>query len=210
MIGDAGPAAARRVRRHGHPDPGRPARASPASSITVTRGDGVRANYFHVNDDTPGHDRRRRRARPADPSWPRRRHDGQGRPDHRLHGRHRQRRRAARTSTSRSARPKGIPIDPYPAVLAAQQREQCSVGIGPWSTDFISPDEQQLVRRPSSQRCHRSEQDIIKWVAGLTPPPLVHTILVGPDGARWEIDEGGTRRATGGGRADPAGFRMRA
>jgi len=32
------------------------------------------------------------------------------------------------------------PFAPYPAVIEAQQREQCSVGIGPWSTQFTSPD----------------------------------------------------------------------
>ena len=34
----------------------------------------------------------------------------------------------------------GNPMNPYPSLLAAQQREQCSVGIGPWSTAF-SPSE---------------------------------------------------------------------
>jgi hypothetical protein len=33
------------------------------------------------------------------------------------------------------------PFAPYPAILEAQQREQCSVGIGPWSTTFRSPTE---------------------------------------------------------------------
>jgi len=33
------------------------------------------------------------------------------------------------------------PFAPYPAILEAQQREQCSVGIGPWSTEFETPAE---------------------------------------------------------------------
>ena len=31
------------------------------------------------------------------------------------------------------------PMAPYPAVLEAVQREQCTVGLGPWSTEFTSP-----------------------------------------------------------------------
>ena len=33
------------------------------------------------------------------------------------------------------------PFAPFPAILEAQQREQCSVGIGPWSTVFETPAE---------------------------------------------------------------------
>ena len=33
------------------------------------------------------------------------------------------------------------PMAPYPAVLEAVQREQCTVGLGPWSTEFTSPAE---------------------------------------------------------------------
>lgn len=31
------------------------------------------------------------------------------------------------------------PMAPYPAVMEAVQREQCTVGLGPWSTEFTSP-----------------------------------------------------------------------
>ena len=163
--------------------------------VTVTRGDGVRANYFHVNDDTPGTT------------------DGSAERGLRIHP-------GLRLGDSVKAgqviaymgdtgnavglphlhfelrTPDGIPIDPYPAVLAAQQREQCAVGIGPWSTDFVSPEEQALFMAAFAAMSVE-EQNVIKWVTGATPPPPLHTILVGPDGARWEIDSGGKVRASG-------------
>jgi murein DD-endopeptidase MepM/ murein hydrolase activator NlpD len=163
--------------------------------ITITRGDGLRSNYFHLNDDTPGTA------------------DGAAEPGLRVHP-------GLRVGDTVKAgqiigymgdtgnavglphlhfelrTPEGTPIDPYPAVLAAQQREQCSVGIGPWSTDFTSPDEQRLLDAQFASLTRR-EQDVIRWVAARTPRPVVHTILVGPDGARWEIDSGGTVRASG-------------
>jgi hypothetical protein len=92
--------------------------------------------------------------------------------------------------------PDGIPIDPYPAVLGAQQREQCSVGIGPWSTDFVSPQESAQFLAEFAA-LPQEEQDLMKWAAASTPPPPVYTVLVGPDGARWEIDASGTVRASG-------------
>ena len=54
-------AAARRGRRHGHPDPLRERRHA-GNGITITGADGWYYNYFHVNNDTPGH---RRRCSPA-------------------------------------------------------------------------------------------------------------------------------------------------
>ena len=100
---------------------------------------------------------------------------------------------ASRTSTSSCAPPDGVSIDPYPAVVAAQQREQCSVGIGPWSTDFVSPTEEAKffsdfdLLSPRGAGCDRCGG------AANAPTPVVHFIAIGPDGARWEIDDTGQR-----------------
>jgi murein DD-endopeptidase MepM/ murein hydrolase activator NlpD len=163
--------------------------------ITITRGDGVRSNYFHVNDDTPG---TRDNAAPQ---------------TLRIHP-------SLRVGDSVKAgqivgymgnsgnnpyvshlhfelrTPEGVPIDPYPAVLAAQQREQCSVGIGPWSTDFFSPTEETKFHLDFA-RLPAQDQAALVAMAASTPIPAVHLIAIGPDGARWEIDEAGRVRAVG-------------
>jgi hypothetical protein len=161
--------------------------------VTVTRSDGIRANYFHVNDDTPG---------TTDGRAPAglRIHPGLKIGDAVKGGQI----IAYMGDTGNAVglphlhfeirTPDGIPIDPYPAVLAAQQREQCSVGIGPWSTDFISPAEQ-LWFDTQFAALPQEEKDLIKWAT--TPPPPVHVIRVGRRGARWEIDTAGAVRATG-------------
>jgi hypothetical protein len=163
--------------------------------ITITRSDGVRSNYFHLNDDTPA--TRDNSAPQALRIHPRVRvgdsvkagqivgymgNSGNNPYVSHLHF-------ELRT-------PDGVPIDPYPAVLAAQQREQCSVGIGPWSTDFFSPSEEATFHSEFALLPLELQTGLIAMNAA-TPEPAVHLIAIGPDGARWEIDEGGTVRAVG-------------
>jgi hypothetical protein len=99
--------------------------------VTVTRADGLRANYFHLNDDTPGTTDDR-----APAAW-------------RIPG-------AIELGTTVRAgqiigflgdtgnagsphlhfelrRPDGTPINPYPALVAAEQREGCFGAFGPWA-----------------------------------------------------------------------------
>jgi hypothetical protein len=163
--------------------------------LTITRSDGVRANYFHLNDDVPGG-------------------DGNAAPDGlRIHP-HVQIGTTVKAgqivaymgNTGNAVHvphlhfelrtPQGVPIDPYPAVLAAQQREQCSVGIGPWSTDFFSPTEEAQAQAEVALLPQRDRAVLVAMVAA-TPAPPVHRIAIGPDGARWEIDEAGHVRAVG-------------
>jgi len=165
--------------------------------LTITRSDGLRANYFHVNDDIPGGG-----------------NDNSAPAGLRIHP------HLAVGDTVKAGQivaymgntgnavhiphlhfelrtPEGIPVDPYPAVLAAQQREQCSVGIGPWSTDFFSPTEAAKFHADFATLPPQTRADLIAMAAATpVPVPVVHRII-GPDGARWEIDEGGNVRAVG-------------
>lgn len=108
--------------------------------ISITDADGYRYNYFHVNDDTPNTV------------------DGAADAALRIHPN-------VQVGTTIKAGqvigymgdsgnspgvphlhfeirdPAGNPFNPYPSLLAAQQREQCSVGIGPWSTIYPTTDE---------------------------------------------------------------------
>jgi hypothetical protein len=165
--------------------------------MTITRSDGLRANYFHLNDDIPG-------AGTDDNSAP---------AGLRIHP------RMAVGDTVKAGQivaymgntgnavntphlhfelrtPEGVSIDPYPAMLAAQQREQCSVGIGPWSTDFVSPDEEAKFHADFAL-LPLEDQAALMWMAASIPEPPVHLIAIGPDGHRWEIDEAGHVRAVG-------------
>jgi hypothetical protein len=81
-------------------------------------------------------------------------------------------------------------------VVAAQQREQCSVAIGPWSTDFVSPLERAKFFSDFAL-LGPQEQTNVKAAAVASSVPAVHMIAIGPDGARWEIDEAGHVRAVG-------------
>jgi murein DD-endopeptidase MepM/ murein hydrolase activator NlpD len=100
--------------------------------VTITRADGLRANYFHLNDDNPGTGDGAAPAAwriPAAVQLGTRIQAGQivgfmgdsgnavGVPH--LHFELR--------------RPDGTPINPYPALVTAQRRERCRVVFGSWA-----------------------------------------------------------------------------
>ena len=148
-------------------------------AISVTDSEGYRYNYFHVNDDNAGTT------------------DGAAPPALRIHpdlgvgsivqaGQI-----VAYVGDSGNSvgvphlhfeirTPAGDPVNPYPSLLAAQQREQCSVGIGPWSTAYVAP----------------GSKAVVISSIGRTRRPTTHTIL-GPDGATWQVSDAGEVRATG-------------
>ena len=100
--------------------------------ISITRADGLRANYFHLNDDNPGTGDG---AAPA--AW--------RIPAAVQHGTHVQAGQIVGfMGDSGNAvgvphlhfeirRPDGTPINPYPALVAAQRRDHCRVALGPWA-----------------------------------------------------------------------------
>lgn len=154
--------------------------------ITVTRDDGTYANYFHLNADTPGTN------------------DNAADTGLRIHP-------GVDVGTEVQAGQiigymgdtgnAGIPhlhfeirtIDrepmaPYPAILEAQQREQCSVGIGPWSTQFSSPTEIDAALAELSDERRASLAEIV---------PELPFEIDGPDGAHWSVAADGVVTATG-------------
>jgi murein DD-endopeptidase MepM/ murein hydrolase activator NlpD len=100
--------------------------------ITITRADGLRANYFHLNDDHPG-----TRDGRAPASW-------RIPASVRLHSTVLAGQVIGFMGDSGNAvgvphlhfelrLPDGSPLNPYPALLAAADREQCAVAFGPWA-----------------------------------------------------------------------------
>ena len=109
------------------------------------------------------------------------------------------------------------PFNPYPALLEAEQREKCSIGIGPWSTTFESPattnerlDELTVeeVEAMSAVELAELTEEQRAGLDGITDEQLAGLadyeppwpfLIEGPDGARWTIAADGTVRASGAG-----------
>lgn len=104
------------------------------SVLTVTGADGWYYNYFHVNNDTPGSDDGW-----AGPEW-------QASPYLRVGMSVRAGQIIGYMGDSGNAEgsvphlhfeirsPDGVAVNPYPSLIAARARQQCSIGLGPWST----------------------------------------------------------------------------
>jgi hypothetical protein len=109
------------------------------------------------------------------------------------------------------------PFNPYPALLEAEQREQCTIGIGPWSTVFESPatTDARLDRLTVEEAAAMGIDELAKLtdrqlanLEGVTEEqraalveyePPVPFLVEGPDGSRWTIAADGTVRAQGAG-----------
>lgn len=104
------------------------------SVVTVTGADGWYYNYFHVNNDTPGSDDGW-----AGPEW-------QASPYLQVGMSVRAGQIIGYMGDSGNAEgsvphlhfeirsPDGVAVNPYPSLIAARARQQCSIGLGPWST----------------------------------------------------------------------------
>ncbi len=102
--------------------------------VTITDADGWTYNYFHVNNDTPASDDGWAEGHWQVPGYLQvgdqvkagqiigymgDSGNAEGSVPH-LHFEIR--------------RPGGVPVNPFPSLQAAQQRQQCAIGIGPWAT----------------------------------------------------------------------------
>ena len=96
--------------------------------------------------------------------------------------------------------PEREPMAPYPAMLEAIQREQCTVGLGPWSTEFTSPMAQAEADAEAMKALAELTAEQLAGLAHLpeAPAPEVEYLTIeGPDGAQWVIGDDGSVTATG-------------
>ena len=92
------------------------------------------------------------------------------------------------------------PMAPYPAVLEAIQREQCTVGLGPWSTEFTSPADQAEAEAAALEVLAELTDEQIEGLPYLPEnavEEVEHFTIEGPDGAQWVIGADGSVTATG-------------
>jgi murein DD-endopeptidase MepM/ murein hydrolase activator NlpD len=152
----------------------------PGVGITITREDGLRANYFHLDATLRWH------------------------PHLEVGDRVKAGQVIAYMGSTGNAgiphlhfelrTPEGEPMAPYPAVLEAIQREQCSVGIGPWSTVFASPAEIAANLAEAAEAARAAGVELADLVRLFQPDVFE---VEGPDGALWKVDSFGGVTATG-------------
>jgi len=92
------------------------------------------------------------------------------------------------------------PMAPYPAILEAVQREQCTVGVGPWSTEFMSPVEKAEVEAAALEAFAGLTDEQVEGLLDLAEAAVEqveHFTIEGPDGAQWVIGTDGSVTASG-------------
>ncbi len=92
------------------------------------------------------------------------------------------------------------PMAPYPAVLEAVQREQCTVGLGPWSTEFTSPVEKAEAEAAALEAFADLTDEQVEGLLDLdeaAAEEVEHFTIEGPDGAQWVIGTDGSVTASG-------------
>jgi murein DD-endopeptidase MepM/ murein hydrolase activator NlpD len=92
------------------------------------------------------------------------------------------------------------PMAPYPAIMEAVQREQCTVGVGPWSTEFRSPAERAEARAAALAAFAELDAEQIAGLhllAEAAAAKVEHFTIEGPDGAQWVIGTDGSVTASG-------------
>jgi len=92
------------------------------------------------------------------------------------------------------------PMAPYPAVLEAVQREQCTVGLGPWSTDFTSPVEKAEAEAAALEALVGLTNEQVEGLLDLAEAAgeeVERFTIEGPDGAQWVIGADGSVTASG-------------
>jgi murein DD-endopeptidase MepM/ murein hydrolase activator NlpD len=92
------------------------------------------------------------------------------------------------------------PMAPYPAVLEAVQREQCTVGLGPWSTEFRSPVEKARAATAALEAfAGLTDEQLqgLRDLAAAAAQEVEHFTIEGPDGAQWVIGTDGSVTASG-------------
>jgi murein DD-endopeptidase MepM/ murein hydrolase activator NlpD len=100
-------------------------------AITITRADGLRANYFHLNDDTPGTNDG---AAPTALRIPAAIRPGAHVLAGQVIGFMGESGNAGIPHLHFELRdPNGTPINPYPALIAAERQDRCVETFGPWA-----------------------------------------------------------------------------
>lgn len=92
------------------------------------------------------------------------------------------------------------PMAPYPAVLEAVQREQCAVGLGPWSTEFMSPAAKAAAEAEAAAALAgltAEEVEALAAAAEAAADEVEYVTIEGPDGAQWVIGTDGSVTASG-------------